>query len=99
GCSLPCRVGGNRLFGHSEPPPPPGGAERPRFAPRVAAQGPSQGGAGGLERHLIATDWRKDCRSMPVIESTPEMVREVYAKTRANLDVVRSRLNRPLTMA
>lgn len=36
---------------------------------------------------------------MPVIESTPEMVRDVYAKTRANLDIVRSRLNRPLTLA
>src|ERR1041384_3514217 len=36
---------------------------------------------------------------MPVIESTPELVRDVYAKMRSNLDVVRSRLNRPLTMA
>jgi aconitate hydratase len=36
---------------------------------------------------------------MPIIESTPEMVRGVYEKTRKNLEIVRRRLGRPLTMA
>ncbi len=36
---------------------------------------------------------------MPVIETTPEMVQGVYAKTEKNLAVVRRRLNRPLTLA
>ena len=36
---------------------------------------------------------------MPVIESTPELVRAVYARTRKNLAVVRERLGRPLTLA
>jgi len=36
---------------------------------------------------------------MPVIESTPELVRAVYARTRKNLAIVRERLNRPLTLA
>ncbi len=36
---------------------------------------------------------------MPKIESTPEFVQGVYAKTRKNLDVVRSRLGRGLTYA
>ncbi|HWV37298.1 MAG TPA: aconitate hydratase [Vulgatibacter sp.] len=36
---------------------------------------------------------------MPVIESTPELVRAVYARTRKNLAVVRERLQRPLTLA
>lgn len=33
------------------------------------------------------------------IETTPEMVRKVYATTRENLKTVRARLNRPLTLA
>lgn len=36
---------------------------------------------------------------MPVIESTPEMVRGVYERTRKNLEIVRARLGRPLTLA
>jgi len=36
---------------------------------------------------------------MPVIESTPELVRGVYERTRKNLQVVRARLGRPLTLA
>jgi len=36
---------------------------------------------------------------MPIIESTPEMVAGVYARMRQNLDVVRGRLGRPLTLA
>ncbi|HEY0840984.1 MAG TPA: aconitase family protein, partial [Vulgatibacter sp.] len=36
---------------------------------------------------------------MPVIESTPELVRAVYERTRKNLAVVRERLGRPLTLA
>ena len=36
---------------------------------------------------------------MPTIESTPEMVSGVYARMRENLDLVRSRINRPLTLA
>lgn len=36
---------------------------------------------------------------MAKIETTPEMVRKVYATTRENLKIVRSRLNRPLTLA
>lgn len=33
------------------------------------------------------------------IETTPEMVKDVYAKTRERLTVIRQRLNRPLTLA
>lgn len=33
------------------------------------------------------------------IETTPEMVKQVYAKTQERLAIVRSRLNRPLTLA
>jgi aconitate hydratase len=36
---------------------------------------------------------------MPVIETTPEMVKQCYDKMRKNLAVVRQRLNRPLTLA
>ncbi|MAW59249.1 MAG: aconitate hydratase [Planctomycetes bacterium] len=36
---------------------------------------------------------------MPTIESTPEMVAGVYARMRQNLEVVRGRLGRPLTLA
>jgi aconitate hydratase len=36
---------------------------------------------------------------MPQIESTPEFVRETYARMRQRLEVVRGRLNRPLTLA
>ncbi|MCM2281434.1 MAG: aconitase family protein, partial [Bdellovibrionaceae bacterium] len=36
---------------------------------------------------------------MAKIETTPEMVRQVYQTTRENLKIVRSRLNRPLTLA
>jgi aconitate hydratase len=36
---------------------------------------------------------------MAQIETTPEMVRKVYARTRENLKTVRTRLNRPLTLA
>jgi len=36
---------------------------------------------------------------MAKIETTPELVKNVYAKTRANLKTIRSRLNRPLTLA
>jgi aconitate hydratase len=36
---------------------------------------------------------------MPTIESTPEMVSGVYARMRENLDLVRPRINRPLTLA
>jgi aconitate hydratase len=33
------------------------------------------------------------------IDSTPDVVAKAYAKTRRNLDIVRKRLNRPLTLA
>ncbi len=36
---------------------------------------------------------------MAQIETTPEMVRKVYARTRENLKTVRARINRPLTLA
>lgn len=36
---------------------------------------------------------------MSKIETTPDMVKNVYAKTRKTLEVVRKRLNRPLTLA
>ena len=36
---------------------------------------------------------------MPKIESTPELVAAVYARSRANLQVVRARLKHPLTLA
>ena len=36
---------------------------------------------------------------MPAIESTPEMVRQTYARMRERLSVVRRRLGRPLTLA
>ncbi len=36
---------------------------------------------------------------MPTIESTPELVAGVYARTRASLKTVRARLGRPLTLA
>lgn len=36
---------------------------------------------------------------MAKIETTPEMVKNVYAKTAQRLEVVRKRLNRPLTLA
>ncbi len=36
---------------------------------------------------------------MPVIETTPEMVRRVYETSRKRLEIVRKRLNRPLTLA
>ncbi|NOZ79464.1 MAG: aconitate hydratase [Acidobacteria bacterium] len=36
---------------------------------------------------------------MPKIETTPEMVRNVYETTRKRLDVIRGRSNRPLTLA
>lgn len=36
---------------------------------------------------------------MPVIESTPELVRGVYERTKANLAIVRERLARPLTLS
>jgi len=36
---------------------------------------------------------------MPVIETTAEMVKKSYDKMRQNLEVVRKRLNRPLTLA
>ena len=36
---------------------------------------------------------------MPVIESTPELVSQVYERSRARLDVVRDGLRRPLTLA
>lgn len=36
---------------------------------------------------------------MPTIETTPEMVKKVYETMRKNLEVVRKRLNRPLTLA
>ena len=36
---------------------------------------------------------------MAQIETTAEMVKNVYAKTRSNLDVIRKRLGRPLTLA
>ncbi len=36
---------------------------------------------------------------MPVIESTPELVRAVYERTRKNLAIVRERLGRPLTLS
>jgi aconitate hydratase len=36
---------------------------------------------------------------MPQIETTPEMVRGVYETTRRNLEIVRRRLGRPLTLA
>ncbi len=34
----------------------------------------------------------------PVIETTPEMVRKVYETIEANLEIIRNRLNRPLTL-
>ena len=36
---------------------------------------------------------------MPVTATTETMVENVYKKTRANLEVIRQRLNRPLTLA
>ena len=36
---------------------------------------------------------------MATIETTPELVRKTYARTRENLKVIRTRLNRPLTLA
>lgn len=36
---------------------------------------------------------------MPKVETTPEMVREVYARTRERLHIIRKRLGRPLTLA
>ncbi len=36
---------------------------------------------------------------MRTIESTPEFVSSVYQKMESNLQVVRARLNRPMTMA
>jgi aconitate hydratase len=36
---------------------------------------------------------------MAIIETTPELVQQVYATTRANLDIVRRRLGRPLTLS
>ena len=36
---------------------------------------------------------------MPVIETTPEMVKRTYDSIRQNLSVIRKRLNRPLTLA
>ncbi len=36
---------------------------------------------------------------MPAIETTPELVKSVYERSRKNLEVVRKRLNRPLTLA
>jgi aconitate hydratase len=36
---------------------------------------------------------------MATIETTPELVQQVYATTRANLDIVRRRLGRPLTLS
>jgi aconitate hydratase len=35
---------------------------------------------------------------MPVIETTPDLVRKAYERTRKNLAIVRQRLNRPLTL-
>lgn len=35
---------------------------------------------------------------MATIETTPEFVKNIYAKTKKNLEVVRKRLNRPLTL-
>jgi aconitate hydratase len=36
---------------------------------------------------------------MPVIETTPELVRSVYAKLESNIAIIRDRLGRPLTYA
>ncbi|MCK5379483.1 MAG: aconitate hydratase, partial [Acidobacteria bacterium] len=36
---------------------------------------------------------------MPTIESTPQLVSDTYRSMRSRLDVVRKRLNRPLTVA
>jgi aconitate hydratase len=36
---------------------------------------------------------------MATIETTPELVQQVYATTRANLEIVRRRLGRPLTLS
>ena len=36
---------------------------------------------------------------MPAIETTPELVRSSYARSRKNIDIVRARLDRPLTLA
>jgi len=36
---------------------------------------------------------------MPVIESTPRFVGDIYARSRKNLDIVRKRLGRPLTLS
>ena len=36
---------------------------------------------------------------MPVIETTPEMVKKTYETMKKNLEVIRKRLNRPLTLA
>jgi aconitate hydratase len=35
---------------------------------------------------------------MPVIETTPEMVKKAYALTRKNLEIIRGRLKRPLSL-
>jgi len=36
---------------------------------------------------------------MPAIETTPELVSSVYERSRRNIEIVRKRLNRPLTLA
>ena len=36
---------------------------------------------------------------MPTIETTPELVKQIYDRSRENLDIVRARLGRPLTLA
>ncbi len=36
---------------------------------------------------------------MPTIETTPNLVERAYARTRENLDIVRARVGRPLTLA
>ena len=36
---------------------------------------------------------------MPVIESSPDMVRAVYERSRKNLDIIKNRLQRPMTLS
>ena len=66
------------------------GAPRQRERPRIGPPARSRGAGRWTQRRRT---------SMPVIESTPELVSQVYERSRARLDVVRDGLSRPLTLA
>src|SRR5690606_34379892 len=94
--SRPCRDREGRLFRHAQRPSSGRREERPRLPPRARAARARPAHGRGLDR-LRRRERKK--RDMPTIESTPEMVRRVYERTRKNLEIVRRRLGRPLTMA